>query len=201
MNNQTILNKDALTNRVSFLQEIISQKVLQFNEMLESLKKFEGYSTGSKEIVEKTSNHIKKQQAELDNLVTGQKISPEISKFISTILESVRSFVRLTCGDAERQYFSKQGELLFLQQEVEKLANTKLEYEQRIKDLDTATVKTKLEETAPKIESLPAQDKSQTGVTTAKKKRVRPDQDPTTRAGRAALDIAERRKKYQKKLS
>jgi hypothetical protein len=190
-------DKDFLVNKIVVLQEMIVEKTSQFNEMVETIKRFEGHSSGSKDLSEKIGNHIKKQQADVAQLATQQKLAPDISKFVEMVLENVRTFVRQACGDVERLYFSKQGELLFLQQEIEKLIISKKKCEQNLKELETPQEPQEVNSSSEVAEqSLDAAAEKEQQP--AKKKRVRPDQDPTTRAGRAAMDIAERKKKAKK---
>ena len=189
-------DKDFLVNKIVVLQEMIVEKTSQFNEMVETIKRFEGHSSGSKDLSEKIGNHIKKQQADVVQLAAQQKIAPDISKFVEIVLENVRTFVRQACGDAERLYFSKQGELLFLQQEIEKLVILKKKCEQSVKDLETPSEPQEI--SSSKIEEDVASASVEEEQKPTKKKRVRPDQDPTTRAGRAAMDIAERKRRNKK---
>ena len=186
-------DKDFLANKIVVLQEMIVEKTSQFNEMVETIKRFEGHSSGSKDLSEKIGNHIKKQQADVVQLATQQKIAPDISKFIEIVLENVRTFVRQACGDVERFYFSKQGELLFLQQEIEKLMILKNDCEQKLNQQNSIAVQQKIESDSAKVSvAIETVEKS------VKPKRVRPDQDPTTRVGRAAIDIKERKLKTKK---
>jgi hypothetical protein len=195
MNNKNF-DKDFLANKLVVLQEMIVEKTTQFNEMVESIKRFEGHSNGSKDLSEKIGNHIKKQQAEVAQLAVQQKLAPDISKFIEMVLESVRTFVRQACGDVERLYFSKQGEILFLQQELEKLLVSKKNCEQSLKELEALSEsEVSLSSSTEDVATTPVEEKEQQPT---KKKRVRPDQDPTTRVGRAAMDIIERKRKGKK---
>ena len=186
-------DKDFLANKIVVLQEMIVEKTSQFNEMVETIKRFEGHSSGSKDLSEKIGNHIKKQQADVVQLATQQKVAPDISKFIEIVLENVRTFVRQACGDVERFYFSKQGELLFLQQEIEKLMILKNDCEQKLNQQNSIAVQQKIESDSAK-----ASVAIETVEKSVKPKRVRPDQDPTTRVGRAAIDIKERKLKTKK---
>ena len=186
-------DKDFLANKIVVLQEMIVEKTSQFNEMVETIKRFEGHSSGSKDLSEKIGNHIKKQQADVVQLATQQKVAPDISKFIEIVLENVRTFVRQACGDVERFYFSKQGELLFLQQEIEKLMILKNDCEKKLNQQNSIAVQQKIESDSAK-----ASVAIETVEKSVKPKRVRPDQDPTTRVGRAAIDIKERKLKTKK---
>jgi len=135
------LDRHAIGVKATFLQELIVEKNEQFNSKMEALKRYEGHVTGSKDLLEKISNYIKKQQSDVEDLVVQQKLTPEISNFVKAILEGTKSFVRLTCGDVEKIYFSKQGELLFIQQEAEKFAQQGLALDARIKQLDEVVKK------------------------------------------------------------
>jgi len=191
------LDRHAIEVKATFLQELIVEKNEQFNSKMEALKRYEGHVTGSKDLLEKISNYIKKQQSDVEDLVVQQKLTPEISNFVKAILEGTKSFVRLTCGDVEKIYFSKQGELLFIQQEAEKFAQQGLALDARIKQLDEVVKKQEesvlAQEVASAVDEITDKPK--------KKQRIRPDQDPTTKVGRAAMDLAERRRKNQKKIT
>jgi len=198
MDNKNV-DKGFLTNKLVVLQEMIVEKTAQFNEMVESIKRFEGHSSGSKDLSEKIGNHIKKQQADLAQLAVQQKLAPDISKFVEMVLENVRTFVRQACGDIERLYFSKQGELLFLQQEIEKLVISKKKCEQLLREQEAST---EVQQDVNVVNNLHESTSHVAEVkkTTKTKKRIRPDQDSSTRVGRAALDIKERKRKNKKEV-
>lgn len=209
MNQSELIDKDLLSKRILFLQEIISEKIIQFNELVESIKRHEGHSIGSKELIEKISNQIKKQQVSLEDMTAQQKITLEISNFVSAILENVKLFVNTVCGDAERLYFFKQGELMFLKQEIEKLNKLKLEYERSIEVLEKErlskeescvndSIAVVLKEDTEKSKKVSIEGPLPSVGVKKLKKKIRPDQDPDTRIGRAAIDLAERRKKFKK---
>ena len=209
MNQSELMDKDILLKRILFLQEIISEKIIQFNELVESIKRHEGHSIGSKELIEKISNHVKNQQVGLENMTAQQKITLEISNFVSVILENVKLFVNTVCGDAERLYFFKQGELMFLKQEIEKLNKLKLEYERSIEVLEkerlskeescvSDSIAVVLKEDTKKSKKVSIEGPLPSVGVKKLKKKIRPDQDPDTRIGRAAIDLAERRKKFKK---
>jgi hypothetical protein len=204
MENKNFLNKDLLAAQVLLLDEMIEEKTSQISIMLENLKRFEGHSSGSKETSEKIGNYIKKQQADLKKMVEAQQLTPEIGKFIEAVLEATRSFVRATCSDVERLYFLKQGEALCTKSELDKLTELKSQSEKKIESLKNESAADIAEDAEQKEESQEVKEEEKSNPvskTKEKKTRVRPDQDPTTRAGRAAMDIANRRKKYQKKSS
>jgi len=192
MNNEDILNKDQATAVASFLGGLIVEKTSQLTMMVENLKRVEAQVAGSKEISEKVGSYIKKQQLDAAKMVEKQQISPEVGKFFETAFEATRSFVRTTCSDVERLYFLRQGEMLCLKTEIDKLSELKSQHEQKVKDLEKKVEPVAVEAKSTNVEKSTKNKKE-------KAQRVRPDQDPSTRAGRAAMDIAERRRKYQKK--
>lgn len=188
------LGKDTLATKIAFLQEMIVEKTEQFNSMIEALKRHEGHTAGSKDIVEKFSNYVKKQQVDVEDLAVQQKLAPEIASFVKAVLEGTKAYVRSICGDVEKVYFSKQGELLFFQQEIEKLIQQKLAFENLMKKPEETVEKQETEQEKQPDVSVEVADSAP-----KKKKRVRPDQDPTTKVGRAAMDLVDRRRKNQKK--
>lgn len=195
------MNEKALKERFNLIEEIVVEKINAFNELFEKLKKLEANLEGSKTLSEKVNNHIKSQQSELAVLVNQNQISGDVSKFIVNILENTRNFLRSASGDVERLYFTKQGELIYLQKEIDNLGKLKSTYEEKLNSLEKEKSDKK-----PDVEQKDVAEISQENVATPlkkKQKRVRPDQDPTTKAGRAAMDLAARRKavREKKKLS
>ncbi|NBP01825.1 MAG: hypothetical protein EBU90_17150 [Proteobacteria bacterium] len=175
-----------LASRSKLLEELIIDKKTQLNSLVESLKRLEGYTVGSKELTEKIGKHVKQKKKELAELVSQQKLSKDISDFVETVLNNVVNFSKNESLESDRLFYSKQGEIVFLRQDLEKLVASKTNHD--------SAIKTRLEEA--KKEETQQQDAT---VTKERSTRVRPDKDPTTRAGRAALDIAERRKKALEK--
>jgi hypothetical protein len=180
-----------LASRSKLLEELIVDKKTQLNSLVESLKRLEGYTVGSKELTEKIGKHVKQKKKELAELVSQQKLSKDISDFVETALNNVVNFSKNESLESDRLFYSKQGEIIFLRQDLEKLIVSKTNHDSAIKTRleEAKKEETKQEET--KKEEVQKQKEQTT--------RVRPDKDPTTRAGRAALDIAERRKKALEK--
>jgi hypothetical protein len=107
---------------------------------------------------------------------------------------------------------------LFLKDEIDDLNKMKLSCEQELKDNVPDPIIEVVSEVVPE-ESKPVENvtkaprkkrkssKDPSGkvedkvVKEPKKKITRPDRDPTTKIGRAALDIAERKRKHREKIS
>lgn len=180
----------ALASRSKLLEELITDKKTQLNSLVESLKRLEGYTVGSKELTEKLGKHVKQQKKELAELVAQEKISKDFSDFVETVLNNVVIFSKNESLESDRLFYSKQGEIVFLRQDLEKLIVSKTKHD--------SAIKTRLEE-AKQEEAKKEEAKQEVQKPKEQTTRIRPDKDPTTRAGRAALDIAERRKKALEK--
>jgi len=177
--------------RSNLLGELIVEKNAQFSSLVENLKKFEGYSLGTKEASDKIISYVKAQRAELTSLVSQQKLHPEIAKFTDALLDKIVAAARVASSEGEKLLFTKQGETISVKQEAERLVALKATHDVKIKEIEAT--KTVVEEKKETVESPKEQD-------TPTKKRIpkqRPDKDPNTKIGRAAMDVMERRKKKQ----
>jgi len=177
MSEEKSFDLKTLTSRIQILSEIVDTKTSQLNTLIENLKRLDGYVLGSKESIEKIEKHIKQQKNELKELTAQGKISKEISSFLESVFNSISTFSKSIPLDAERLFFSKQGEISFLKQDVEKLISLKNNHESAAKNVETKKEETKEEH-----------------------QRVRPDKNPHTKIGQAAIDIAERKRKAKESL-
>lgn len=176
MSEQQTFDPKTLATRIEILSEIVETKTSQLNNLIEGLKRLDGYVLGSKESVEKIEKHIKQQKNELKELASQGKVSKEIFSFLDSVFNSMISFVKSVSLDAERLFFSKQGETVFLKQDIEKMVVLKKNHEVALK----ATEKNELKKEVEVKEEI---------------QKIRPDKNPNTKIGRAAIDIAERKKK------
>ena len=191
-----------LRTREALVSEMLLEKTAQLSVALDNLKRFEGYSQGAKDIVEKASDQMKAQKLELQSLVSQQKLHLEVAALIELALDNTRNTLRVTSSDFEKLFFSKQGEIVYLKQEIERLNVLKQTCELQA---ETAELELKKDESESKTAvvvddntSKPEIEKSDLVVKKRRtKSRVRPDKDPKTRIGRAAIDVTERKKKYK----
>lgn len=184
MNNKPTLEFiAALKVRSSLLGEIASEKSKQISAMVDVLKKLDGYALGTKESIEKVEKQVLGQKSDIAKLVVEKKITPETAAFIDAILSSIVKFSKSVTKDSEKLFFAKQGELSFAQQEVEKYAALKKSHDDAVASAEKE-LQRESEKTADEHE------KKQ-----EKQIKIRPDKDPTTKVGRAAIDIAERKKR------
>jgi hypothetical protein len=155
--------------------------------MIENIKRLDGYVLGSKESIAKVEEHIKKQKKELVELLTQKKIPQEVANLIDGVLRSTSAFAKNVAMDAERLFYSKQGEMIFLKQDIEKLSSIKANHESALTNVQKQQEeKTETKQATPVKADEPVQEKKQP---------VRPDKNPNTKIGRAAMDIMERKKK------
>ena len=176
-----------MATRVRLLTELIGDKTTSLNSMIENIKKLDGYVLGSKESISKVEEHIKKQKKELVELLTQKKIPQEVASLIDGVLRSTSAFAKNVAMDAERLFYSKQGEMIFLKQDIEKLSSIKANHESELENVQKQQEeKAETKEVTPAKADEPIQEKKQP---------VRPDKNPNTKIGRAAMDIMERKKK------
>ncbi len=188
-----LYSNDELETRIKFLDELIRAKSSQLEMMNENLKKFEGFSIGSKEVSSKVEEFIKKQKNEMKELSAQGKLSEEVRNFTDSVIHTAQVFAKSIADENEKIYFVKQGEAVFLSQEIERLNALKINHE-------VALEKTKKQEETqvnkPEIlkeESI--QEEKQEPIVKEQKKRVRKDKNPHTKLGRTSLRLIEARKK------
>lgn len=180
------MDEKTIKARVDLLSEILNEKKNSFNSMTETLKKVDGYAVGSKETTDKIEDYIRNQKKELSDLVEQGKIQNDVAMMLFKFFNNIGSVSRSISKEAEKIFHFKQGEIIFLKQEIEKLSTIKTTHE---------TVLLEREKEAEKRKSSTSEEKVE-----KEQPRVRPDQDPKTRAGKAAIDLAERRKKARESL-
>ena len=176
-----------LKTKLSLLNDLIESKTNAVNAHIENLKKLEGYSFAGREITAKFNSYLTQQASEIQALAASQKISQEIASVALTILENFKKIVKETEEESMKIFFVKQGETLAENQDLTNLLSIKKTLHDEIEKSALQPVVTQAVEAIVEGE-----------VKETKKKRVRPDKDRTTRVGRAALDLAERRKKHKK---
>lgn len=183
MNNNPIDAISRLEAKVQLLAELADKKSMQINAMIENLKKLDGYALGSKETTDKVEEHVKKQLGEIDVFVAEQKITKEVANLVRVALNSTLAQAKAVSKDAEKLFFSKQGEIVFTRQEIEQHIALKEAYKNNIRELQKASTETEVsKEVEPVVES-------------QKQERIRPDKNPNTKVGRTAMRVVETRKK------
>jgi len=162
--------------KIKLLDELIAQKTNHLNKIKEALKTFEAYSIGVREIIEKNEPKIKHSQKEALDLFGQQKINLEVYAFIRDALDDLYNSGKNNLQEIERIFLTRQLEVAMLTQDVENITNIKSLSVNKVHELETVVELNK---------------KSQ-------ERNHRPDQDPNTIAGRAAMDVASRKNKAKK---
>lgn len=183
MSNDSLDSISRLEAKVQLLAELADKKSMQINVMIENLKKLEGYALGSKETTDKVEEHVKKQLGEIDTFVTEQKITKEVANLVRIALNGTLAQARAISKDAEKLFFSKQGEIVFTRQEIEQHIALKEAYKNNIRELQKTSTETKVSKEAEPV------------VEPQKQERIRPDKNPNTKVGRTSMRIVETRKK------
>lgn len=185
------MDEKTIKARLTLIQELLSDKTKAFNSMTETLKKIDGYAVGSKETADKIEDYIRNQKKELNKLVEQEKLQDEVAKILLGFFNNTGAVVRLISKESEKFLHLKQGETIFLKQEIEKLSVVKAKHEEALLQREKQKEEEKKEDQT-RLENNDKQEKEQT--------RIRPDQDPKTRTGRTAMDLVERRKKAREAL-
>lgn len=181
---------ETTTAKIELLEDLITENSKIIDLMIENIKKLDSYAGGSRESADKVIKFVEAQKSEFLKIIEKENINDikQLTNLVMLLLNSVLEQTRKIAKEAENLYFAKQGELLFAKQGLDKLKNLKKNY------------RDSLNENKPKQEDDVNKEKEQTQSSQdAPTSRIRPDKNPNTRVGKAALDLAERRKKYKNK--
>lgn len=181
---------ETTTAKIELLEDLITENSKIIDLMIENIKKLDSYAGGSRESADKVIKFVEAQKSEFLKIIEKENINDikQLTNLVMLLLNSVLEQTRKIAKEAENLYFAKQGELLFAKQGLDKLKNLKKNY------------RDSLNENKPKQEDDANKEKEQTQSSQdAPTSRIRPDKNPNTRVGKAALDLAERRKKYKNK--
>lgn len=173
-------------SKLILLNSLIETKTDIVNNNIETSKKLEGYLFAGQEIAAKFNAYLAKQAEEIHKLTVSQKINKETADVAMLFIDNFKKLVKETEEETIKLFFTRHGEGLAVNQDLTNLTSIKATLEEVLKsDLDKLQ-KSQVADTEPKVK-----DKK------SKKTKVRPDQDITTRVGRAALDLIKRRKKFK----
>lgn len=164
------MTQDSLKEKIELLEELMKQKISQANSLKESMKPIEAYNTATKELSKKVEDIVLPKKLESLDMLSNQKMSGEFYRFMIEMIDQLTGLARHSRQDVEKLLLTKQAELNFIAQEYNRLK----ELQAKLASDSRQSVVEKKEE--PKSEY------------------VRPDQNPNTRIGKAALDIQQRKK-------
>ena len=163
---------DVQNEKNAMLEEILRVKLSQIENIRQSTKSIEAYTSGIKSVSSKVKEAWREKKEECDKMLLEKKLSPDAYKYFLDVLESLNKFSTDSEAEAEKILFSKQCEINALAQEFNKLKELHKSGLEKSNEIQVAAVMAKK----------------------AAEREYRPDQDPNTPIGRAALDLMARKK-------
>lgn len=175
------MNAEAQKLKIQTFEQILEKKNQQLTTLKEQLKIAEALNYGVKNVSKKVEDVVSPKKSQVFQFLLEGKISPEIYKSIVDTFESVESITKSSSLDSEKILYTRQCEVNFLNADI---ASTKTELSQNLVILSDLE---KSENSTPPVEDKP------------KSEYVRPDKNPRTKIGRAALDLAARKAAWKAK--
>jgi hypothetical protein len=179
MHNEKILE---LQHKAETVKEIAESTRKEIEELRETLKRLDGFAYGHKEIASKFKDHVKKQQDELVGLANEGKIAPAVVSFVSSYVLASQKFLNEAEKEARKLLHTRQGELIAIVSNEEKLRALAAKIEEEIGGLVKEAEKKEEEAVAKQPSPAAPSEKSQeipsTEPTKNKRKnsRKRPDE-------------------------
>lgn len=176
-----------LREKISFLDELIQDRQSELELLSKELYRIDDYSLGVKDSVQKIEGHVNTQKKDILELRTKQQLNVDAFNFIDGLLNSTLAATKKISLENEKISLTKKVEFASKNAEMVKLNSKKSDYLVKIEEIVNP----------PPPAPLPPQAfvKEISTEIKVKNRKFRPDKDPNTRAGRAALDLADRRKK------
>ena len=212
-------NSDSLKNKLEIIDSFIGSTTDELKIIEENIKKIEGFSFGAKDLADKFKGHVKKTQSEIIDLLNEQKITQPIANLLNSSLLGSLKFVKEGAIEADRIFYVRQGEILGIKTRIKKLISLdslikqeliKAEKEENVLtevavlSEEFSEIENSFNDEIKEAESLHGTYEDDQSVVVefpeepTEDVKVRPDKNSKTKVGRAALDLAERRKKASK---
>jgi chromosome segregation ATPase len=113
--------KLSLEHKIQVLEELAASMQQDAEDLRETLKRLDGFAYGHKELVGKYKGHVEKQQEELAGLVKSSNLAPAVANFVLTYTAKSQKFLENAQLDARKLLHTRQGELVSLVSQLEKL--------------------------------------------------------------------------------
>jgi len=181
-----------LKEKISFLDELIVERQQDLEGLIADIQRLEGYSLGAKDSLQKIENHVVSQRKDIMEFRAKQQINADAFNFIDGLLNSTFNTIKNLNSENEKLILAKKVEHASKNIEISKLNSTKLNLISQIEEILNPVPDPPLPPQAY-VSEISTELK-------VKNRKFRPDKNPNTRAGRASLDLSERRKKAKKKL-
>jgi hypothetical protein len=199
---------ESLSHDVEFLDQLISSMIEEFKTLEASLKQIEGFSFGCKETSDKFENYILKHKAEILNLEKEGKIHQAVGSLLNVAANNSLNFIKERAKEADKLHHIRLGEILGIKNRTTKLSvlidSKKSEIEKlRVEDETTENVTAESMEVTREEPSV-SQPVEVPNITedspSVEESKIRPDKNPHSRTGQAAMDLMQRRKKSKEKF-
>lgn len=211
-------NSDSLKHKLEIIRSFVTLTTDDLKVLEENLKKIEGFSLGAKEVAEKFKEYVSNNQIEIKKLLNEQKMTQaDANLFNGSLMKSLK-FVKDTSRDADRMFYVRHGEIIGIKSRINKMISLGSSTEEELfraekeEELEliasesaakevlyiagTDISETKDENSCDlKMSNLFSAESQQDKTENA---RIRPDKNSKTKIGRAAIDLAERRKNASK---
>ena len=176
-------NVDVITlnGRLELVNELLFTKNLALTSKAEELKFFEGFVAGTTNVINRVDNNINLQKKESLRLLEQKSLKLESVNLIDIVLDQNKTLLQSLHHEYDKLLFSKTYEISLLKVDIDKLSIMQVDVVKKLKELEPIILVNPIEVVQEKVVGRP-----------------RVDKDPNTKIGRAAIDIAERRKKAQK---
>jgi len=164
--------------------EVLDQLILETEEEAKSLgdvvKRLDGFSFAHKEVISKFEGHVKSQQEELVNLIKEGKLPQPVANLVSASLLNSKKFLETAAEEAERLFFTRQGENLGARARAGKLKKMKEKLSEEISFVREAQEAEKKAVEEGAVESAAPSEKSEekARMETPKNKRKTPKRRP-----------------------
>lgn len=168
-------NIETVKIRLALLDELIEEKNQLLESLRTSMKGVEGYVIGVKELSTNNENLFSQHKNNVLDLLAQQRISHENYHVFDSILTSFYLTNKNAAVEAEKLLLSRQCEVAVIVKEIENISKKRQQLILRIEELNV-----------------------QIAIEKRRENGVRPDQDPNTQAGRAAMDLVARKNAKKK---
>jgi hypothetical protein len=167
---------ESTKTKIEAYSEIIKKKEGQIGTVKEQQKVTEALVFGIKSLSKKVDDVIGPKKLEAFNLLKDGRVDPEVFRIFFDTLDSLEVITRSSTQEVEMIKYTRQCEVNFLNSEISQLKSEIEKQSTRLVEIEVAQKKEEVEY-------------------------IRPDKNTNTRAGRASLDLQERKRAWAEKQS
>lgn len=103
--------------------QFLAKKSTKLNQVIEELKKLEAYAVCAKDTHAHMQQFVEAQRAELQNLLTSEKISNEAFEVSVNVLRNTLSTIKSIEDESVKSFYMKLGVSQHIKQELTELVN------------------------------------------------------------------------------